>query len=337
MFRNCTIAFLLATLSALATTQAHAFQRTHVSAAIGLDTNTAANCTPVAPCRTFQAAMTVTDSNGEVVVLDSGGYGAVTITKSVALIAPTGVYGGISVFPGVDGVTIATPGINVVLRGLTINGQGGESAINMTAGNSLTVENCVISNSRFKGIVVIGNTTVRVTDTIIRDSGADQVVLANGTRATITRSIISGSNGAGVFVSGETAGSITTADIVGTTLSGNGDGIDVRSQNASAVIKVSVSDSHFFKNRGSGLSVASNAGAAVTLSASNNIVSSNRSGIVAAGAGTKVWISGNTVSDNSDVGLVNVSNGSVFDSAGNNAVRNNGVDTSGTIDNVGTR
>jgi hypothetical protein len=138
-------------------------------------------------------------------------------------------------------------------------------------------------------------------------------------------------------VSGETAGSITTADIVGTTLSGNGDGIDARSQNASAVIKVSVSDSHFFKNINSALSASSIAGAAMTLSASNNIISSNRSGIGAAGAGTKVWISGNTVSDNSDVGLVNVSNGSVFDSAGNNAVRNNGVDTSGTIDNVGTR
>jgi Right handed beta helix region len=335
MFRIRTIAFLFATVSALATSQAHAVQRTHVSAAIGLDTNTAAGCTPAAPCRTFQAAMTVTDSNGEVVVLDSGGYGAVVITKSVALIAPKGVYAGILVFPDGNGVTIATPGINVVLRGLSINGQGGFFAIEMTAGNRLTVENCVISNS-VRGISVFGNTTVRVTNTSI-DSRGDGIVLGSGAHATITRSTISGTGGgAGVFVAGDTAGSTTTADIARTTFAGNLDGIDARSQNASAVVKVSVRDSHFLKNRNFALFASSDAGAAVILSASNNIVSGGRFGITARGTGTKVWISGNTVSDNSDVGLLSTDS-AVFGSAGNNAVRNNGLDTSGTITPVGTK
>ena len=138
---------LAALLTAVAATfislQAQAVQRTHVSAAFGADSNTASNCSAAAPCRFFAAAMSVTDNNGEVIVLDSGGYGAVTITQSVALIAPTGVYAGISIFPGADGVTIATAGVNVVLRGLTINGQGGNNGIFMTAGNRLTVENCV--------------------------------------------------------------------------------------------------------------------------------------------------------------------------------------------------
>ena len=98
----------LAALSiAVATTfislQAQAVHRTHV-ATYGLDSNTSFGCSVANPCRFFQAATAVVDPNGEVVVLDSGGYGAVALTKSISLIAPTGVYAGISVFPGSAGV-----------------------------------------------------------------------------------------------------------------------------------------------------------------------------------------------------------------------------------------
>ena len=196
----------LAALSiAVATTfislEAQAVQRTHVSAGFGSDANTATNCAAAAPCRFFQAAMTVTDSDGEVIVLDSGGYGAVTITQSVALIAPTGVYAGISVFPGADGVTIATAGVNVVLRGLSINGQGGNNGINMTAGNSLTVENCVISNLSQNGILVNAATSVNITDTIVRRNGGSGITLLNGVKATITRAVVSGNvNNPGIYL-----------------------------------------------------------------------------------------------------------------------------------------
>ena len=183
-------------------------QRTHVSAAFGSDANTATNCTAAAPCRFFQAAMTVTDTNGEVIVLDSGGYGAVTITKSLALIAPTGVYAGISVFPGANGVTIATPGVNVVLRGLSINGQvgnGGTGGILMTAGNRLSIENCAILNLLNFGIRVSGNTVVQVTDTIIRDNTAFGILLENGVTATITRAVVRGARPVSVMVSARKA------------------------------------------------------------------------------------------------------------------------------------
>ena len=79
------LGFTFAIAAGVFSTSAQAVQRTHVSAAFGNDANTATNCTAAAPCRFFQAAMTVTDTNGEVVVLDSGGYGAVTITKSLSL------------------------------------------------------------------------------------------------------------------------------------------------------------------------------------------------------------------------------------------------------------
>jgi len=70
-----------------------------------------------------------------------------------------------------------------VLRGLNINGQGGNNGINMTAGNKLTVENCVISNLTQNGINVNVVTTARVTDTIVRDNGGNGIFLQNGVKA----------------------------------------------------------------------------------------------------------------------------------------------------------
>src|SRR5438477_9591417 len=101
-------------------------QRTFVSAASGDDVNP---CTRALPCRNFQAAIAQTTSGGEVVVLDSGGYGPVTISQAVSLVAPPGVYAGISVFSGA-GITVnAGPSDVVTIRGLTLNGLGGNTGI----------------------------------------------------------------------------------------------------------------------------------------------------------------------------------------------------------------
>jgi len=314
--------------------QAQAVQRTHVSAAFGSDANTATNCAAAAPCRFFTAAMSVTNPNGEVIVLDSGGYGAVTITQSVALIAPTGVYAGISVFPNADGVTIATAGVNVVLRGLTINGQGGNNGIIMTAGNRLTVENCVISNLSLSGIIIYSAATVRVTDSIVRDNGAIGISLLNGVKATITRAVVSGNvNNSGIYLSGNTP-STSTVDIADSTVDGNGYGIYVRSSVNTAILILSVRDSRIGGNSSFGLVAASTAGGAVSLTASNNMVSNNAFGLFVANAGAKIISAGNTVTGNAGAGFYN--SGGVFESAGNDTVRDNGSANVGTITAVGT-
>ncbi len=80
-----------------------------------------------------------------------------------------------------------------------------------------------------------------------------------------------------------------------------------------------------------GLQSYSDSGASVTLLASNSIISHNGDGISAYQAGAKVWASRNTVSENSGFGLYNFGSQAVFESAGNNAVRNNGSDSVGTI------
>src|SRR5438270_10909431 len=125
-------------------------QRTFVSAGSGNDANP---CTRAAPCRNFGAAIAQTTSGGEVVVLDSGGYGTVTITQAVSIVAPPGVYAGISVFSG-TGITVNAGASDVVtIRGLTLNGLGGNRGIDFNTGAELYVEDSVFRNLSGSGVV----------------------------------------------------------------------------------------------------------------------------------------------------------------------------------------
>ena len=101
-----------AALSALAFSDASASSQRAFVASTG---NDASCCSLAAPCRGFARAASQTSPSGEVIVLDSAGYGPVTITKSVSIIAPAGNHAGITVFSG-DGITVNIPGGVVVLR-----------------------------------------------------------------------------------------------------------------------------------------------------------------------------------------------------------------------------
>ena len=165
-------------------------QRTFV-ASTGVDTNTYAL---TAPCRTFAAAQAQTNSGGEIIVLDSAGYGPVAVSKSLSIIAPEGVYAGISVFSG-DGVTIATPGIDVVLKGLTINGQGGTNGIHMTSGNSLKVLNTSVSNiiSGGSGYGIFIETPAAVSVCHSNFSGNDRAIFfTRGAQGTVSNVTVDG-------------------------------------------------------------------------------------------------------------------------------------------------
>src|ERR1700736_2255766 len=98
-----------------------------------------------APCRTFAFAITWTVDGGEIDVLDSAGYGTVTIHKSISIVNAGAGVAGILAGAGFTGVTInADPNDNVHLRGLTIDGIGsGLSGIQFNTGKNLAIENCV--------------------------------------------------------------------------------------------------------------------------------------------------------------------------------------------------
>src|SRR5262249_55751047 len=127
---------LLGLAVALLGNSALAGQRTFV-ASIGSDANTASNCGPTTPCRSFTAALSVTSNGGEIVALDAAGYGAVSIDRSVTITANPGYYAGIASASG-SAVTISTASVKVVLRNLNIHGTGASIGIDMSAGSYLS-------------------------------------------------------------------------------------------------------------------------------------------------------------------------------------------------------
>ena len=300
--------------------------------------NDANDCTLPHPCRLLPAALAAVEDGGEIWMLDSANYNTepVNVTKSVTVLAMPGVQGSVVALGG-DAIDIATAGIRVTLRNLVVvpvPGDGGLDGIHMTAGAVLTIENCEFANLPQSAIFVSGATIVRVSDTIARDSGDTGLLLVDGPRAVVTRGIFSGNAGSGVVVRGNTAGTTTSADIGDSTIDNDGSGIFALSTNAGAIVKASVRDSRVFRNTDFGVAGQSTAGGLISISVSNDIFSNNNVAISVLTSATRIWASGNTVSDNG-TGLQNVAG--VFESAGNNSVRNNAIATSGAIGTIGTQ
>jgi hypothetical protein len=143
----------------------------------GFDTN---SCALTTPCRTFQRAHDMTNAGGEIAVLDTAGYGIVTITKSISIIAPDGIEAGITVAgSNQTGITINNQfNDSVTLRGLTISGAGGtQLGIFVQSGGKLIVKNCVVTGfSQSSGIDIeaaapagSGITDI-ITDTVISNN-----------------------------------------------------------------------------------------------------------------------------------------------------------------------
>jgi hypothetical protein len=146
-------------IASLQATPSHAQTRVFV-APQGSDGNP---CSFGAPCRTFQHAHDAVAAGGEITVLDSAGYGALTITKSITITNPGGVEAGISVSAGGTAINInATSVIDVTLRGLTL--QGGGVATNGVAVNSvvpggtnsgsLNIIDCVVKDFTGSGLLI---------------------------------------------------------------------------------------------------------------------------------------------------------------------------------------
>src|SRR5205823_11609353 len=80
-------------------------------------------CSRTAPCKTFAGAISKTANGGEINCLDPGGFGGVTITKSLAIKCHY-TEGGVLV-SGTNAIVInAAATDKVTLRGLDINGIG---------------------------------------------------------------------------------------------------------------------------------------------------------------------------------------------------------------------
>lgn len=141
--------------------------RTWVSGA-GIDQ---AGCGPIAnPCRTLQYAHDNTAAGGEIDVKDSAGYGALTITKGITIIA-NGVTAGVLAAPSSNGIfLLGNTNDRIHLQGLTIEGSGlGYNGIVLNAGSILTIVSCVVRGFTNVGIALYpsANARISISDTTI--------------------------------------------------------------------------------------------------------------------------------------------------------------------------
>jgi len=228
-FTLMALAIMAFTLMISSSAQAQA-TRTWVSG-VGDDANP---CSRTAPCKTFAGAISKTAAGGEIDALDPGGFGAVTITKSITIDAccMAGILAA-----GTNAVIINDSGAGtavVTLRHISMNGAtSGLNGVRFLSGKSLNIENCQIfgflSGTGF-GIDVsltqslkevhVKNTTihncttgVRITTTTgvvvttfdnvtIDRMNADGIQLQAGGFADVSNSVISFPVGVGVNITG---------------------------------------------------------------------------------------------------------------------------------------
>jgi hypothetical protein len=260
-------------------------------------------CTGGSPCKTFQHAHDVVLAGGEISVLDSGGYGTLTINKALSIVA-VGVQASIAIPSGGVGIAInAGSNDKVSLRGLTLDGQGvGQDGIDFNSGEALTVEDCVVRNMLNAGLNFVSAATIDetldISNSSFFDNGLDGVVIATkssgGIYAAIERTRLHG-NSIGLNVLGNTPGGTGT-------------------------LYVAVTDS-VSSNNNTGFALGASAGGSPSnLSLTHTLVEGNVTGILVQGNSTAFWLAQSTVSLNKTFGFHNI--GGVINSYGDNYIAN---------------
>jgi hypothetical protein len=241
--------------------------RTWVSDLTGDDVNP---CSRTAPCATFASAISKTVQNGEIDVIDPGGYGSVTITKSIT-IDGTGTLASI-LASATNGITINIPSgggntdvvHSVRLRGLSINGAGNNAKTGM---RGIRAQNTNATDLK-----------VVVEDTVV-DGFLNEGInfLVNGGDLVVRNSTFRNIDGSGIRVDSSGA-NIAHVSVSNSSMVLNGDGIVFEDN-----VRGTVSDSVLSNNTGSGALVA-NQGTPSVMQLERTVIASNRTyGVLASG------------------------------------------------------
>ena len=314
-FTLTALAVVVFALAAASSANAQA-TRTWVSG-VGDDVNP---CSRTAPCKTYAGAISKTAVHGEISTLDPGGFGAVTITKSITIEGTTGQGYGSILASGTNGVVVndsltGSPGTIIVsLRNLSINGAASSNAssglvgILITSAKVVHVEGCTIQGFKAGNARGINDTRsltggfLYVDDTYIHNcGGAGIAVIPSSGTPTLTSSL----SNVRLEQNGE---------------NGTGSGYVIIGAN----VRGQISDSVASKHPNFGIS----AEAGAKLSIDNCKVTYNGAGVDANGAATVIRISNSVVFGNTGAGL-GLSGGAIR-SFGNNRLLGNGSDTNPT-------
>ncbi len=268
--------------------------RTWVSG-VGDDVNP---CSRTAPCKTFAGAISKTATNGEINCLDPGGYGAVTITKSITIDCED-TQGSI-LAAGTNGVIVnITAGTDtkkhVRLRGLSINGVSNTAAVSgvrVLAANFVSVEDTVIDGFQNHGISIettSGTPKIMVDRVSIRGNvgnGINTFINGGSVNLAISNSVFS-SNATGVNLSSNTKATIRDSSAV---------------NNATGLAAFSA-EMNVFSCMISGNTTGIFANSSSTFRLYGNIVTSNGTGLSSSG-GAILSSSNNQVDGNTTNGVV---------------------------------
>jgi hypothetical protein len=285
-----TIAIFMFAFASLAQAQA---TRTWVSG-VGDDANP---CSRTAPCKTFAGAISKTANCGEIDALDPGGFGAVTITKSIT-IDGTGTLAGILASLTTGIIVNATSTDVITIRGISINGAcNGIRGMNILQAKTVNVEDCVIFRFVNEGILVneTSDIALNVRNTVIRNNAGD---------------------GINTFTSaGTVRGSLDNVS-----LTGNGNGIHARQTS-----RIVANNCNFSNNTTNGVFADATAGVALVRAWNSMISNNGASGVRSgnAGGGTSdVEIGQNQIDNNVGQG-VTIGTGGVVETFSNNSIRGN--------------
>lgn len=311
-FRNSLImSVLLLLASGSAFAQA---TRTWVSG-VGDDANP---CSRTAPCKTWAGAISKTATGGVINCIDPGGFGAVTITKSMTISCKHVEGAGLA--SSTTGVIINGAGIDVVLRGLDIDGGSptapGVNGIRFVQGASLIVEDCVIRD--FSAVAPNGNgILVNNTSLVAEIHVINSNITGNG----------NGTGGAGIQVAPTGTGGARVA-VTNSVFSNNIVGVRADSAATSGAIDVTVTDTTAVGAPYHGFVALGTRGPVRMML--NRAISANNlgNGVRSVGANATVRTGSSVVTGNG-TGLA-VSGGGQIQSYGNNQIDGNTVDGSAT-------
>jgi hypothetical protein len=264
--------------------------RTWVSG-VGDDVNP---CSRTAPCKTFSGAISKTAIGGEIDVLDPGGFGALTITKSITIDGTSGLAG--VVVAGTNAFLVNAAGANVILRNLDINGAGsGIDGVRVLAAANVSIEKCKIYGFTQRGI------------SDERTSGHLDVL----------DSVVSNNTQTGIIL-GPPSSSTLEATIQGVAMDNNGNAGFATTEGAHATIAHSVATG----NTSYGF-YADSIGGVSTITIQDSLSTDNGFGIFSGGGGTTIRLSNTTVTGNgtgiSGPSILSYGNNHIDGNAGGNA------------------
>jgi hypothetical protein len=191
---------------------------------LGSDSNP---CTASLPCKTFSAALGLTIAGGEIYVLNSANYGAVTINKAVT-ITSEGAVAGVLAMSGVGLTISAGAGDLINLRGLDIDGgNSGSTGIQFNSGRALNIQKSVVRGFAHSGIAfaAAGAASLLVSDTTVTNNHSNGILVSSaGTGAVngvLTR-VTASANGVGIFANGASVNLTLTDTVAGNNTYGVG-------------------------------------------------------------------------------------------------------------------